>query len=233
MRNMMLCDLHFNNTHSLRQGEADFAGMIGLVYQKMVHKERNKAKHVVGCWRHRVLQQCFTSMISMAVFIRHRSDPELHFHRPLLTDRADWWNIPLISWASENAAGKAYREIFNELGVNPEKCTHLRRAGTEYASAQGGLSACVIGTMTKHRARNQSTLEQSYNTELHREVLECMAGFPKWRGSYDVPRTRIPVKEWWPGGIDFIVSRLFPNHQEWISQAVHEYEGDGSDAAMN
>jgi hypothetical protein len=60
-----------------------------------------------------------------------------------------------------------------------------------------------------------------------------MAGFPKWRGSYDVPRTRIPIKEWWPGGIDFIVSRLFPNHQEWISQAVHEYEGDGSDAAMN
>jgi hypothetical protein len=236
MKKMTLSDLLYNDTHAPSQGgDGDHdTGMLGMVYQPMQHKERNSSKHIVGAWRHKHLLQCFTSMSAMSFFVTHRSNPDLHFRRDDYSEPAPWWNIPLITgWSATNSAVKAYREVFNALGINPEKCTHVRRSGTEFASAQGELPANVIGTMTKHRAPNQSTLETHYNTELHRAVLECMAGFPRMHGEYFVARTRIDVEAWFPGGIDEMILLLFPQYLDWCEQQEDEDTGDDSKCADN
>jgi hypothetical protein len=237
MLKMRLSDLHYNNTHAPNQGEAaPDSGMLCLVYQAMTHKERNTSKHVVGCWRHKNITQCFTSMAAMAFFVSHRTDTTLHFRREDDTQPAPWWKTKLVTdWGNTRAAGRAYQAVFTELGLNPEKCTHVRRSGTEYASAQGGLSACVIGSMTKHKSPNQSTLESHYMTELHRSVLECMSGFARMEGEYFVARTRIPVEEWFGNmnGKKGLTRILFPNYDGWIEQRDDDVTGDNSSCAQN
>jgi Centromere DNA-binding protein complex CBF3 subunit, domain 2 len=135
-------------------------------------------------------------------------------------------------WPGTSSAVSAYNDVFNDIGISPLKCTHVRRSGTEFASAQGELTTQEIVSMTKHSMPNQSTLEASYHTELSRRILECMAGFPRQRGQYSVPRTRIPIEELWPLGLDDLIVRLFPSYPTWVDQWKSEL-GDNSYAAEN
>jgi hypothetical protein len=55
-----LSDLNYNNTYAFNQGvdaqgrDAIDAAMLCLVYQKLLHKERNMA----NAWRHKPFLQC-------------------------------------------------------------------------------------------------------------------------------------------------------------------------------
>jgi len=63
------------------------------------------------------------------------------------------------------------------------KATHMRMAGMECASAQGGLNTEQIATLLKHRAEQ---IFEAYLTELMPLVLQVMAGL--WQNDpYVVP----------------------------------------------
>jgi hypothetical protein len=83
----------------------------------------------------------------MVLFYRYYSANNLDFSRPGFSVDAGWWNEPLIkNWAST----AAYTVIFDRLDIIWDKCTHMRKSGTEYASAIGGLTADLISLMSKH-----------------------------------------------------------------------------------
>ena len=229
MRSVMLSDSHINDTHAPKQDEEFDSDMLAFAYHPYSHKENNKAKHVIGCWRHKTLEQCFTGFYAMVIAQRIRSDPEINFLRETLDQRAEWWDFRLITgWATTTAAGTAYRHVFEEIDVSWEKCTHMRKAGTEYASSRGRLAPSVIATGTKHKGPNQTKLESTYITELHQDLLKCMAGFPD--SEYFVPRTRIAVDTWWD--ID-LTRTIFPQYDRWVSEVEDEDIGDDSSAAQN
>jgi hypothetical protein len=200
MMKMTLSDFHFHNTLDR-----------GTICLK--NKERNVPTSVVGCWRHKHLEQCFTSLAAMSFFIYHRSNPDLHLQRDDYSELASWWNIHLIrGWPAMNAAVEAYGVVFDALGIDPARCPHAQRERPliEFAPAQGELTATGVGPMT------------------NRPVLESMAGFPMMNGEYFVARTRIDVEAWFPGGLDEIVLLLFPQYLDWCEQQEDDIAGDDS-----
>ena len=142
LRQFLLSDLCFNNTHVPNQEGPHDNGMLSIIYRKGgVHKDRQARTRVLGCWRSKNFMLCSTGMLSMVMFYRYYSDHELHFRRPNLEEKPDWWSIPIIQgWNSTQSARTAYTTVFDALNIVWAKCTHLRKAGTEYASAIGALS---------------------------------------------------------------------------------------------
>jgi hypothetical protein len=172
-----LADAHVNDTHGPRkEGEYD-REMLALAYQKGVHKENNLSKRVVGAWRHSDVFQCFVGHFSMMLFVSLlEGDIDISFTKPNVRDPPDWWKLLLLPWwENTTVANKAYTVILNEILVAWAKVCHMRRSGTEHASAVGKLSASIIATMTKHSSKDQSVLEKTYMTELHPSVCAVMS----------------------------------------------------------
>jgi hypothetical protein len=227
------------DTHGPRQESIFDREMLCLVYQTNVHKERQRRKRVVGVWRHRDVFQCFTSMVAMNIFHRlYGGGGGLHFFAgDNCNQEPDWWSEPLIrGWRDNKAANEAYSTILDRCNIRWAKVTHLRKAGVEFASATGELSADEIATMTKHAASNSgsSTLMNHYMTELSKSVLRVMAGFSKDDKEYFVWRTRMLGLEEYclQNGNISLLHRIFPAYQAWLQERDGP-AGDKSDAAKN
>jgi len=224
--------LHLNRTHGPNEEGPD-SEMLAVVYPAFKNKERQTHKRVTGVWRHKEWLQCFTGMTAAVLFARHHDDLALSFARTPDGQEPTWRSKLLCDgWADTQAAGTAYRAIFRAIGQGWHMCTHLRKAGTEYASSRGGLAASEIGSMTKHTMKGQSQLEQVYLSELCMRVLACMSR-TKFQ-DYFVARTQLPVETWWEDDISWneIIIRLLPRYPQWLEEVNDEEEGDGSRAAQ-
>jgi len=58
----------------------------------------------------------------------------------------------LKQWKTNWAASQTYSHISDENEIEWLKVTHMQTASMECASAQGGLNAEQIATLSKHRA---------------------------------------------------------------------------------
>lgn len=86
-------------------------------------------------------------------------------------ERPLWQNIKLLpEWSETSHVAKAYNKVFKEEDTQAEKCTHLRKAATNKAGMEG-LDASTIASMTKHRGKWLTALDEVYQTELHLEIL--------------------------------------------------------------
>jgi hypothetical protein len=151
--------------------------MLALVYMPLEHKEKQKAKRVIGVWRHRKWKQCFTGHYAMVLFYRlNNGHIDFDFRKELLTDPPPWYSEHIIpEWNDSTTAERAYKVVYECSGVDGwEKVTHMRKAGTEYTSSRGGLVPHLIITMTKHKMHGLSKIDVAYMTELHSKVLAVM-----------------------------------------------------------
>jgi len=95
----------------------------------------------------------------------------------------------LSQWKTNRAASQTYSCILDANDIEWLKVTHMRTAGMEWASAQGGLNAEQIATLSKHRAKR---IFEAYLTELMPSVLQVMAGLQQ-NDPYIVPWTEVEL----------------------------------------
>ena len=140
-----------NNTHGPSPAGPG-SQMIGIIYDKHGHKENQSHTCVLGAWHHKEHLRCFTGHLAMNLFMRLHSDSQLNFYKANTPgEKQSWWKVPLIQeWKDQKAADKSYCSILKHCGVHWEKCTHLRKAGPEYASSRGELLPSEVATMSKH-----------------------------------------------------------------------------------
>ena len=233
IRAFVYSDIKYNDTHSPTPSAPFENEMISLIYGKYQHKEKPKSNRVVGAWRHKNWIQDFTGMLAMVLFERHYANDDLNFHRADMNQPAGWWRIPIVQgWDNTQAAVNAYTTIFNEVAVNWSKCTHIRKSGTEYASAIGRLHPDLIATMTKHSTRSaKEKLLSTYMTELHPDVCHVMSGHHLNTEVYCVPRSRVEMSrfEWEQPVVDY----LFPQRERWLEEVADLETGDDSKAAFD
>lgn len=224
--NHLLTDL----THGPEDGDND-RSMLCIIYEQHEHKEKQTRKRVVGAWRHRDWLQCCVGHLAMSLFVCLRRDTSLNFYKGATkTTKPSWWNVPLIAgWHTMAAAKSAYDSLLTKLKLTWEKCTHLRKAGTEYASSVGELVPHEIATMSKHTFGDGQKLTSVYITELFPPTLRVMAGFKK-DGGYFVPRTKIDISQ--VCGNQEAVDIVFPRYRLWVQQRESE-NGDKTAGAYN
>jgi hypothetical protein len=59
-------------------------------------------------------------------------------------------------WNDASAATRAYNKVFAGVGIDPQKCLHIRTSTIERASSIGELSPEIIATMTKQPRRSEA-----------------------------------------------------------------------------
>lgn len=224
---MLLVDLITNHTHGPNvDGDRT---MIALLYRKFEHKERQKRDRIVGAWRHKNWLLCFTGHLAMGLFVRLYNDLDINFYDGEGDAIPSWWQSKLVAgWRNMEAARDAYVRLLHHCKITWQKCTHIRKSGTERASADGELTPHEVASMSKHSMGESGKLLSVYFTELFKPVLRVMAGFSK-DGAYNVPRTRIGI------GNSFgreAVDIVFPRRRIWLQQHASR-NGDKSEAARN
>jgi len=154
----------------------------------------------------------------MSLFVWLHSNTRLHFLKPRSArDVPEWWKVKLLpSWTTQAAAHKAYDHILKHCHVHWEKVMHMCKAGTEYASAKGGLTPLEVSTMTKHSMWQEGEVMMGvYFTELFPHVLKVMAGFTGTDTVYDVAQAKIGISERFRASA---VDLIFPQNRQWIEQ---------------
>jgi hypothetical protein len=177
-KKMRHVDAHLNSTHGPVHGNPLLRDMLAIVYMPLEHKEKQKAKRVIGAWRHCKWKQCFTGHYAMVLFYcLNLGMLCFNFRKENLAESPEWYNERIIpEWNNATTAERAYKVVYSMSGIQGwEKVTHMRKSGTEYASARGGLTPHLIVTMTKHKMQGLSKIDTAYMTELHPKVLLVMS----------------------------------------------------------
>ena len=239
MRKFRLCDVVTNLTHAPSKEGPHDREMLNMVYRAgVVHKDRQKKKRIVGCYRHKDWELCFTTFVAASLFTRLYANADINFHSGTGNRAGDappaWYELKLLEgWNTSSAAESAYKAILNYLDISWEKVCHLRKAGTEFASSEGELRGEEVTTMTKH-AGGQNTskrFSESYSTELYPPLLRVMSGSKK-DGEYSVARTKIAVDEYCNRHGRVAADLIFPGLQNWKDEQQAP-TGDKSKAAAN
>jgi hypothetical protein len=184
-------------------------------------------KRVVGAYRHVNVLCCTTSCLAMSLFVRQFTDEKMRtmtFRYDDEGNRPTWRKVKLVQWASDRSAYQTYSRILQANDIQWCKVTHMRTAGMERASAEGGLDAEQIATMSKHRAER---IFEAYLTELMPAVLKVMAGL-RQNDPYVVPRTEVEL----PFAPDVCTKLLFPKIDDWRVD-ISRHDGDKHTSAAN
>ena len=245
-RKLRLCDLNLDNAHGPKQrggtGPLD-KFMLSFILRSYIHKDRAKEKRVTGVWRNTNYLRCGAFSVAVSCFYRLSTSvaaPDvLHFRKPSDPKQTpEWQKIPLLQhWAptkrglSQQVAD--FEATYKNGGVRAwNKCTHIRKQGTERASCSGLLES-EIGSLTKHTTEK---LAQCYVTELNPDVLLVMSGHKKGE-TYFVPRTMLMLPTDFsftslPLAADYsfseqdLVKCLWPKIGTWKEQ-LNSATGDG------
>jgi len=119
------------------------------------------------------------------LFSVHRSEnAQYDFHYDDEDSTPTWRRLPcLCQWKTNQAASQTYSHILDANDIEWLKVTHMRTAGMECTSAQGGLNAEQIATLSKHRAKQ---IFEAYLTELMPLVCQVMVSLQQ-NDPYIVP----------------------------------------------
>ncbi len=90
----------------------------------------------------------------MNLFMRQFTDNKMHDMTFCYDDKGNpptWRRLSILSqWKTNRAASQTYSRILDANDIEWLKVTHMRTAGMEWASAQGGLNVEQIATLSKH-----------------------------------------------------------------------------------
>jgi hypothetical protein len=102
-RKLTLCDLNLSYGFGPER-EGPLARAILLVLRKgNLHKDRHETDKQVCCWRHKSYKLCSVFSTAAYVIWSITRNPEISFrHANKKTERATWWDIPLIDWDAYN-----------------------------------------------------------------------------------------------------------------------------------
>jgi len=164
----------------------------------------------------------------MNLFVQQFTDQKMHNMTFCYDDEGNpptWRRLPLLSqWKTNRAASQTYSRILDANDIEWLKVTHMRTAGMERASAQGGLNAEQIATLSKHRAER---IFEAYLTELMPSVLQVMASL-RQNDPYVVPRTEVEL----PFEPEVCLRLVFPQIDQWRMQ-LSLHNGDRHQSAHN
>ena len=164
----------------------------------------------------------------MNLFMRQFTDQKMHNMTFCYDDEGKpptWRRLAILNqWKTNRAASQTYSRILDANEIEWLKVTHMRTAGMERASAQGGLNAEQIATLSKHRAEQ---IFEAYLTELMPSVLQVMAGL-RQNDPYVVPRTEVEL----PFDPQVCLRLVFPQIDHWRMQ-LSLHNGDRHQLAHN
>ncbi len=164
----------------------------------------------------------------MNLFMRQFTDQKMHNMTFCYDDEGKpptWRRLAILNqWKTNRAASQTYSRILDANEIEWLKVTHMRTAGMERASAQGGLNAEQIATLSKHRAER---IFEAYLTELMPSVLQVMAGL-RQNDPYVVPRTEVEL----PFDPQVCLRLVFPQIDHWRMQ-LSLHNGDQHQSAHN
>jgi hypothetical protein len=137
---------------------------------------------------------------------------------PTMWRNRDWYDLMLapgedpVSEISYSTHYKFIKDMLDALGVKSEVKTHMGR-GT------GSRMADVLGAAESDIRRSGRWNQQAvscYLTSLPRETMRTLAGFPKDRGHFYIPRAAVEPPE-------ALKDMIFPDVSKWAS--VHGLHG--------
>ena len=157
LRKMRLCDLRVDTLHGPVQ-EGLNTTILSMILQPFQHKDDTAAannnnnrngsnqrrrrvptvykKQVVGMYRHRNFRMCSTSHIAIGLFMRLWNNFTISFIDNRDGRPPTWQTFKLIQdWGTERAVYNYYKGILGDLGLDPNKVTHLRSGSMEQGSA--------------------------------------------------------------------------------------------------
>lgn len=202
-RKLKISDLLLDGGHAPNLRGADGTmneKMIAFILRGLVHKDRAKQNRVTGVWRSKEYLRCGAFSVALSCFYRLSTAPseELHFRKPTNPNNPRqapaWQEIPLLKkWDATERGARQHRAdfeaVYSRAGVRSwDKCTHIRKLGTERASCSG-LIETEIGSLSKHTTDKIST---RYVTELNPDTLLVMSLHQKGE-IYFVPRTLLQL----------------------------------------
>jgi hypothetical protein len=180
------------------------------------HKDRFTTDRLVGSWRHRCYLFCSVFNTSLHVINELRQNHDINFYHPVKTERASWWDTPLVDYEKLYDEAGPMKEVYAATGVEGCKLTHNRTYAVQHAGSEG-LAPYQINSLTKHMLEK---FHKSYQAEVDKEACKVMAGFAKDEG-YFIEREFLDP----PFPIRTLIDTLLPSYSRWLLEAASP-EGD-------
>ena len=185
-----------------------------------IHKDCYSTDKQVGTWRNKHYILCATFNLALHVICQLGRDLEIDFLHEEKTDRAPWWDKPLIDYDDGSEEGAAMRQVLDATGVESCKLTHHRTQCVQLAGAES-LAPWQINTLTKHLLEK---LNSAYQSECDAETLKVMANFRKSEAYFNA-LSHLQL----PHDIDYYIKCLLPRYDDWMAQRASP-TGDKSKA---
>jgi hypothetical protein len=189
--------------------EPDSRVLMLVLRRGAVHKDQHTMDKQVGVLRHKHYLLCAVFNTALHVINDLRNDDTINCLHIDKTERAPWWNKPLIDYNKYDEEGAAMEAVFTATKVRSCKVTHNRTQAVQLAGSES-LAPWQINTMTKHMLEK---MHSAYQSEVDKESMMVMAGYKKGEGYFnEVSLLRLPR------GIDYYISCLLPRYGDWLGQ---------------
>jgi hypothetical protein len=102
-RKITYCDLNLSYGFGPEETGPLARGLLLILRKGTLHKDRHETDKQVCCWRHKNYKLCSVFSTAAYVLWNLRRHPDVNFyHEARRTERASWWDIPLIDWDQYN-----------------------------------------------------------------------------------------------------------------------------------
>jgi hypothetical protein len=211
VRSLQLPDLFY-----LKLDNEGYSICYAIVLVMSQGKKNQFGRKEVGAFiRNKNVSICPMGALAMYFFVRHHVQ---NVPFPTMWTNRDWYDIMLapgdiptkeISFSTHY---KFIKDMLDALGIKSKVKTHMGRgAGARMADVLGASESDV-----RRSGRWNQQAISCYLTSLPRETMRTLAGFPKDRGHFYIPRAAVEPP-------DSLKEMIFPDVSRWA--AVHGLHG--------
>jgi hypothetical protein len=191
--------------------EGDMSRVLLLILRRGrgIHKDNFTTDKQVGSWRHRHYIMCSQFTTALHVINDLRNNSTINFHHVEKSERAPWWDTPLVAFDEVDEESKAMKQVLVKSGVHSCKVTHHRTQAVQLAGSES-LAPYQIATFTKHMLEK---IHSAYMPELDKQACKVMADFGKDE-PYVVDYARVKL----PRDVSYYVNLLLPKYPVWLEE---------------
>jgi hypothetical protein len=160
------CDLNLSHGFGSEETGPLARALLLILRSGALHKDRQETANQVCAWRHKQWLLCSVFSTAMHVIWKLSQNTTISFLHADTSERAEWWDIPLIDWDLYSEASNSTKEIYKATGVKNCKVTHHRTASLQKAGFMG-LTSQQINHLTNHIIDKQ---HQAYQSQAEWEV---------------------------------------------------------------
>lgn len=173
-----MCDLNISTGFGPENLPPRNRTLLLILRRGRLHKDNHVTDRQVGVQRHKDFHLCTVFGTAALVLSKLRAlDTNLHFLKPMVPGRVEWWDIPLTRYTQYSQMANTMNDVLEKAGVDFCKSTHFRTQAVQYAGSRG-LVSDQITTITKHVL---DKLHSAYQPEVEEECMKVMSGFRKVR----------------------------------------------------